>query len=107
MKNYRTKAPMPLFYLQIENGVDAPKIYDFTELLAPSVPASKLNPSIAGTKVNQCWRCQGVVSLLRGVSPAVKCAGPHAAKIAHSSSRRAHEVRELLGRSCGQRESVP
>ncbi|GFU41139.1 RNA-directed DNA polymerase from mobile element jockey [Trichonephila clavipes] len=32
MKNYRTKAPMPLFYLQIENGVDAPKIFDFTEL---------------------------------------------------------------------------
>ncbi|GFT78640.1 hypothetical protein TNCV_278701 [Trichonephila clavipes] len=24
MKNYRSKAPMPLFYLQIENGAEAP-----------------------------------------------------------------------------------
>ncbi|GFW21993.1 zinc finger protein [Trichonephila clavipes] len=37
MKNYRTKAPMPLFYLQIENGVDAPKIYDFTELFGTRI----------------------------------------------------------------------
>ncbi|GFW94092.1 zinc finger protein [Trichonephila clavipes] len=26
MKNYRSKAPMPLFYLQIENGADVLKI---------------------------------------------------------------------------------
>ncbi|GFU73699.1 RNA-directed DNA polymerase from mobile element jockey [Trichonephila clavipes] len=37
MKNYRTKAPMPLFYLQIENGVDAPKIFDFTELFGTRI----------------------------------------------------------------------
>ncbi|GFU83012.1 zinc finger protein [Trichonephila clavipes] len=47
MKNYRTKAPMPLFYLQIQNGVDAAKIYDFTER---SARASKSSPSTAATK---------------------------------------------------------
>ncbi|GFT33350.1 zinc finger protein [Trichonephila clavipes] len=37
MRNYRTKAPMPLFYLQIENGERAPKIYDFTELFGTRI----------------------------------------------------------------------
>ncbi|GFU69917.1 RNA-directed DNA polymerase from mobile element jockey [Trichonephila clavipes] len=37
MKNYRSKAPMPLFYLQIENGVEALKIYDFTELFGTRI----------------------------------------------------------------------
>ncbi|GFU18566.1 zinc finger protein [Trichonephila clavipes] len=50
MKNYRTKAPMPLFYLQIENGVDAPKIYDFTELFGARI---EVKPSERGNKINQ------------------------------------------------------
>ncbi|GFV93659.1 RNA-directed DNA polymerase from mobile element jockey [Trichonephila clavipes] len=37
MKNYRSKAPMPLFYLQIENGAEAHKIYDFTELFGTRI----------------------------------------------------------------------
>ncbi|GFW90434.1 probable RNA-directed DNA polymerase from transposon X-element [Trichonephila clavipes] len=37
MKNYRSKAPMPLFYLQIENGAKALKIYDFTELFGTRI----------------------------------------------------------------------
>ncbi|GFY09370.1 zinc finger protein [Trichonephila clavipes] len=56
MKNYRTKAPMPLFYVQIENGVDAPKIYDFTELFGTRI---EVKPFDRGNKINQCGRCQG------------------------------------------------
>ncbi|GFW56132.1 nucleic-acid-binding protein from transposon X-element [Trichonephila clavipes] len=80
MKNYRTKAPMPLFYLQIENGVDAPKIYDFTELFGTRI---EVKPFDRGNKVNQCWRCQGWFhsSEVCHLPPrCVKCAGPHAAK---------------------------
>ncbi|GFT68762.1 zinc finger protein [Trichonephila clavipes] len=56
MKNYRIKAPMPLLYVQIENGVDAQKIYDFTELFGTRI---QVKPFDRGNKVNQCWRCQG------------------------------------------------
>ncbi|GFU02952.1 zinc finger protein [Trichonephila clavipes] len=51
MKTYRTKAPMPLFYLQIENGVDAPKIFHFTELFGTRIEAK---PFDRGNKINQC-----------------------------------------------------
>ncbi|GFU83166.1 nucleic-acid-binding protein from transposon X-element [Trichonephila clavipes] len=80
MKNYRTKAPMPLFYLQIENGVDAPKIYDFTELFGTRI---EVKPFERGNKINQCWRCQGWFhsSEVCHLPPrCVKCAGPHSAK---------------------------
>ncbi|GFW38946.1 zinc finger protein [Trichonephila clavipes] len=52
MKNYRTKAPMPLFYLQIQNGADAVKIYDFTELFGTRIEVKHFD---RGNKVNQCW----------------------------------------------------
>ncbi|GFY34507.1 RNA-directed DNA polymerase from mobile element jockey [Trichonephila clavipes] len=45
-KNYRTKAPMPLFYLQIENGGDAQKIFDFTELFGTRIEEIWLEPGI-------------------------------------------------------------
>ncbi|GFS88785.1 nucleic-acid-binding protein from transposon X-element [Trichonephila clavipes] len=80
MKNFRTKAPMPLFYVQIENGVDAPKIYDFTEMFGTRI---EVKPFDRGNKVNQCWRCQGWFhsSEVCHLPPrCVKCAGPHAAK---------------------------
>ncbi|GFV33235.1 zinc finger protein [Trichonephila clavipes] len=80
MKNYRTKAPMPLFYVQIENGVDAPKIYDFTELFGTRI---EVKPFDRGNKVNQCWRCQGWFhsSEVCHLPPrCVRCAGPHSAK---------------------------
>ncbi|GFW99313.1 nucleic-acid-binding protein from transposon X-element [Trichonephila clavipes] len=80
MKNYRTKAPMPLFYLQIENGADAPKIYDFTELFGTRI---EVKPFDRGNKVNKCWRCQGWFhsSEVCHLPPrCVKCTGPHAAK---------------------------
>ncbi|GFY08585.1 nucleic-acid-binding protein from transposon X-element [Trichonephila clavipes] len=80
MKNYRTKAPMPLFYLQIENGAEALKIYDFTELFGTWI---EVKPFERGNKVNQCWRCQGWFhsSEVCHLPPrCVKCAGPHSAK---------------------------
>ncbi|GFY23236.1 probable RNA-directed DNA polymerase from transposon X-element [Trichonephila clavipes] len=80
MKNYRTKAPMPLFYLQIQNGADAAKIYDFTELFGTRI---EVKPFDRGNKVNQCWRCQGWFhsSEVCHLPPrCVKCAGPHSAK---------------------------
>ncbi|GFS68426.1 RNA-directed DNA polymerase from mobile element jockey [Trichonephila clavipes] len=80
MKNYRSKAPMPLFYLQIENGVEALKIYDFTELFGTRI---EVKPFERGNKVNQCWRCQGWFhsSEVCHLPPrCVKCAGPHSAK---------------------------
>ncbi|GFV63484.1 nucleic-acid-binding protein from transposon X-element [Trichonephila clavipes] len=80
MKNYRTKAPMPLFYLQIENGVDAPKIFDFTELFGTRI---EVKPFDRGNKINQCWRCQGWFhsSEVCHLPPrCVRCAGPHLAK---------------------------
>ncbi|GFU22889.1 nucleic-acid-binding protein from transposon X-element [Trichonephila clavipes] len=80
MKTYRTKAPMPLFYLQIENGADAPKIYDFTELFGTRI---EVKPFERGNKINQCWRCQGWFhsSEVCHLPPrCVKCAGPHSAK---------------------------
>ncbi|GFU94697.1 nucleic-acid-binding protein from transposon X-element [Trichonephila clavipes] len=76
MKNYRTKAPMPLFYLQIENGVDAPKIYDFTELFGTRI---EVKPLDRGNKISQCWRCQGWFhsSEVCHLPPrCVRCAGP-------------------------------
>ncbi|GFU76578.1 zinc finger protein [Trichonephila clavipes] len=51
-KNYRTKAPMPLFYLQIENGTDAPKIFNFIELFGTRI---EVKPFDRGNKINQCW----------------------------------------------------
>ncbi|GFU97781.1 nucleic-acid-binding protein from transposon X-element [Trichonephila clavipes] len=80
MKNYRTKAPMPLFYLQIENGADAPKIFDFTELFGTRI---EVKPFDRGNKINQCWRCQGWFhsSEVCHLPPrCVRCAGPHLAK---------------------------
>ncbi|GFU99387.1 nucleic-acid-binding protein from transposon X-element [Trichonephila clavipes] len=80
MKNYRSKAPMPLFYLQIENGAEAHKIYDFTELFGTRI---EVKPFERGNKVNQCWRCQGWFhsSEVCHLPPrCVKCAGPHSAK---------------------------
>ncbi|GFU96930.1 nucleic-acid-binding protein from transposon X-element [Trichonephila clavipes] len=80
MKNYRTKAPMPLFYLQIQNGADAVKIYDFTELFGTCI---EVKPFDRGNKVNQCWRCQGWFhsSEVCHLPPrCVRCAGPHSAK---------------------------
>ncbi|GFT88394.1 nucleic-acid-binding protein from transposon X-element [Trichonephila clavipes] len=80
MKNYRTKAPMPLFYLQIENGAEALKIYDFTELFGTRI---EVKPFERGNEVNQCWRCQGWFhsSEVCHLPPrCVKCAGPHSAK---------------------------
>ncbi|GFT05166.1 zinc finger protein [Trichonephila clavipes] len=107
MKNYRTKAPMPLFYLQIENGVDAPKIYDFTELFGTRI---EVKPFDRGNKVNQCWRCQGGFTPQRCATslpaPLSVCRTPRGQRL-HLRIRGAHEVRELLGRSCGQLESVP
>ncbi|GFU03543.1 zinc finger protein [Trichonephila clavipes] len=69
MKNFRTKAPMPLFYVQIENGVDAPKIYDFTEMFGTRI---EVKPFDRGNKVNQRWRSQAPrpdISKARKVSP--------------------------------------
>ncbi|GFW56818.1 nucleic-acid-binding protein from transposon X-element [Trichonephila clavipes] len=80
MKNYRTKAPMPLFYLQIENGADAPKIFNFTELFGTRI---EVKPFDRGNKINQCWRCQGWFhsSEVCHLPPrCVRCAGPHLAK---------------------------
>ncbi|GFY31990.1 RNA-directed DNA polymerase from mobile element jockey [Trichonephila clavipes] len=80
MKNYRSKAPMPLFYLQFENGAEALKIYDFTELFGTRI---EVKPFERGNKVNQCWRCQGWFhsSEVCHLPPrCVKCAGPHSAK---------------------------
>ncbi|PRD28814.1 UNVERIFIED_CONTAM: zinc finger protein [Trichonephila clavipes] len=80
MKNYWTKAPMPLFYVQIENGVDVPKIYDFTELFGTRI---EVKPFDHGNKINQCCRCQGWFhsSEVCHLPPrCVRCAGPHSAK---------------------------
>ncbi|GFV72818.1 zinc finger protein, partial [Trichonephila clavipes] len=80
MKNYRTKAPMPLFCLQIENGVDAPKIYDFTELFGTQIEVKLFD---RGNKINQCWRYHGWFhsSEVCHLPPrCVRCAGPHLAK---------------------------
>ncbi|GFT88259.1 zinc finger protein [Trichonephila clavipes] len=49
MKNFRTKTPMPLFYVQIENGVDAAKIYDFTEMFGTRI---EVKPFDRGNKPN-------------------------------------------------------
>ncbi|GFT18721.1 nucleic-acid-binding protein from transposon X-element [Trichonephila clavipes] len=72
----RTKAPMPLFYLQIENSADAPKTFDFTELFGTRI---EVEPFDRGNKVNQCWWFHS--SEVCHLPPrCVKCAGPHAAK---------------------------
>ncbi|GFT26019.1 nucleic-acid-binding protein from transposon X-element [Trichonephila clavipes] len=80
MKNYRTKAPMPLFYFQIENGADAPKIFDFSQLFGTRI---EVKPFDRGNKINQCWRCQGWFhsSEVCHLPPrCVRCAGPHLVK---------------------------
>ncbi|GFX36265.1 probable RNA-directed DNA polymerase from transposon BS [Trichonephila clavipes] len=55
MKNYRSKAPMPLFYLQIENGAEAHKIYDFTELFGTRI---EVKPFERGNK--ETWLEPGI-----------------------------------------------
>ncbi|GFX36232.1 nucleic-acid-binding protein from transposon X-element [Trichonephila clavipes] len=80
MKNYRNKAPIPLFYLQIENGVNVPKIFDFTELFGTRI---KVKPFDRRNKINQCWCCQSWFhsSEVFHLPPrSVQCAGPHLAK---------------------------
>ncbi|GFT55618.1 nucleic-acid-binding protein from transposon X-element [Trichonephila clavipes] len=79
-ENFRTKAPMPLFYLQIKTVRMRQKIYDFTEVFGTRI---EVKPFDRGNKVNQCWRCQGWFhsSEVCHLPPrCVKCAGPHAAK---------------------------
>ncbi|GFT97090.1 zinc finger protein [Trichonephila clavipes] len=71
---------MPRFYLQIENGVNAPKIFDFTELFGTRIEVKSFD---RGNKINQCWRCQGWFhsSEVFHLPPrCVRCAGPHLAK---------------------------
>ncbi|GFV38018.1 hypothetical protein TNCV_3036511 [Trichonephila clavipes] len=73
MKNYRSKAPMPLFYLQIENGAEAHKIYDFTELFGTRV----VKPFEREIKSTSVGGVKGGFTLRRCATSrhAVKCAG--------------------------------
>ncbi|GFY04912.1 nucleic-acid-binding protein from transposon X-element [Trichonephila clavipes] len=65
--------------IKIENDVDAPKIYDFTELFGTRI---EVKPFDHGNKINQCWRCQAWFhsSEVCHLPPrCVRCAGPHLA----------------------------
>ncbi|GFU13406.1 RNA-directed DNA polymerase from mobile element jockey [Trichonephila clavipes] len=61
----RTKAPMPLIYLQIENGVDALKIFDLTELFGTRVEVKSF---YRGNKINHS------VGVVKGGSTLRRCA---------------------------------
>ncbi|GFU30633.1 RNA-directed DNA polymerase from mobile element jockey [Trichonephila clavipes] len=59
LQKYKTKAPMPLIYLQLVNDAKADTIFQFTEMFGTQISFERYDNS-RNKKTNQCWRCQGL-----------------------------------------------
>ncbi|GFU63230.1 RNA-directed DNA polymerase from mobile element jockey [Trichonephila clavipes] len=58
LQKFKTKAPMPLIYLQLVNDAKADTIFQFTEMFGTQISFERYDNS-RNKKPNQCWRCQG------------------------------------------------
>ncbi|GFT80807.1 RNA-directed DNA polymerase from mobile element jockey [Trichonephila clavipes] len=57
LQKFKTKAPMPLIYLQLVNDAKADSIFQFTEMFGTQISFECYDNS-RNKKLNQCWRCQ-------------------------------------------------
>ncbi|GFS48082.1 RNA-directed DNA polymerase from mobile element jockey [Trichonephila clavipes] len=57
LQKFRTKAPMPLIYLQLVSDAKADTIFQFTEIFGTQISFERYDNS-RNKKPNQCWRCQ-------------------------------------------------
>ncbi|KAF8789853.1 Nucleic-acid-binding protein transposon like protein [Argiope bruennichi] len=56
LTKFQTKLPIPLFYVQIENGPLSETVYTLTEMFGTKISVERYR----GRKgPSQCWRCQG------------------------------------------------
>ncbi|GFX75877.1 nucleic-acid-binding protein from transposon X-element [Trichonephila clavipes] len=82
LKTFKTKAPMPLIYLQLVNDAKADTIFQFTEMFGTQISFECYDNS-RNKRPNQCWRCQGFFhssEVCRLPIKCFKCAGSHEAK---------------------------
>ncbi|GFU35507.1 transposable element Tcb2 transposase [Trichonephila clavipes] len=82
LQNFKTKAAMPLIYLQLANDAKADTIFQFTEMFAHKFPLSAMI-IVSIKRHDQCWRCQGFFQsseVCHLPIKCLKCAGPHEAK---------------------------
>ncbi|GFX03559.1 nucleic-acid-binding protein from transposon X-element [Trichonephila clavipes] len=82
LQKFKTKAPMPLIYLQLVNDAKADTIFQFTEMFGTQISFECYDNS-RNKKPNQCWRCQGFFhssEVCYLPIKCLKCAGPHEAK---------------------------
>ncbi|GFU35928.1 RNA-directed DNA polymerase from mobile element jockey [Trichonephila clavipes] len=57
LQKFKTKAPMPLIYLQLVNDAKADTIFKFTEMFGTQISFERYDNS-RNKRPNQCWRCQ-------------------------------------------------
>ncbi|GFY13451.1 uncharacterized protein TNCV_1803221 [Trichonephila clavipes] len=82
LQKFKTKAPMPLIYLQLVNDAKADTIFQFTEMFDTQISFERYDNS-RNKKPNQCWTCQGFFhssEVCHLPIKCLKCAGPHEAK---------------------------
>ncbi|GFU97091.1 nucleic-acid-binding protein from transposon X-element [Trichonephila clavipes] len=82
LQKFKTKAPMPLIYLQLVNDAKADTIFQFTEMFRTQISFERYDNS-RNKRPNQCWRCQGFFHSSEVCHLPIKCrkfAGPHEAK---------------------------
>ncbi|GFW14329.1 RNA-directed DNA polymerase from mobile element jockey [Trichonephila clavipes] len=58
LQKFKTKASMPLIYLQLVNDAKADTIFQFTEMFGTQISFERYDNS-RNKRPNQCWRCQG------------------------------------------------
>ncbi|GFW61841.1 nucleic-acid-binding protein from transposon X-element [Trichonephila clavipes] len=82
LQKFKTKAAMPLIYLQLVNDAKADTIFQFTEMFGTQISFERYDNS-RNKRPNQCWRCQGFFhssEVCHLPIKCLKCAGPHEAK---------------------------
>ncbi|GFX78130.1 RNA-directed DNA polymerase from mobile element jockey [Trichonephila clavipes] len=82
LQKFKTKAPMPLIYLQLVNDAKTDTIFQFTEMFGTQISFERYDNS-RNKKPNQCWRCQCFFhssEVCHLPIKCLKCAGPHEAK---------------------------
>ncbi|GFW95238.1 nucleic-acid-binding protein from transposon X-element [Trichonephila clavipes] len=103
LQTFKTKAPMPLIYLQLVNDAKADSIFQFTEMFGTQISFERYDNS-RNKKPNQCWRCHGFFhssEVCHLPIKCLKCAGPLEAK----TCNRAFED-PLICANCGGENAV-
>ncbi|GFX39270.1 RNA-directed DNA polymerase from mobile element jockey [Trichonephila clavipes] len=82
LQKFKTKAPMPLIYLQLVNDAKTDTIFQFTEMFGTQISFKRYDNS-RNKRPNQCWRCQGLFhssEVCHLPIKCLKCTWPHVAK---------------------------